>query len=103
MSSPKSVSPEKAEFNLRGYKHFVDQRNRRKQAHSGGFPEPGTICLTYTDASGKTHYARGKINVETDVAGMRLGCAQLSVNLTKSLASRNIIQQDSPMKESTHG
>lgn len=55
MSSPKSVSPEKAEFNLRGYKHFVDQRNRRKQAHSGGFPEPGTICLTYTDASGKTH------------------------------------------------
>ena len=91
MSSPKSVSPEKAEFNLRGYKHFVDQRNRRKQAHSSGFPEPGTICLTYTDASGKTHYARGKINVETDVAGMRLGCAQLSVNLTKSLASRNII------------
>lgn len=99
MSSPKSVSAEKAEFNLRGYKHFVDQRNRRKQAHS----EPGTICLMYTDASGKTHYARGKINVETDVAGMRLGCAQLSVNLTKSLASRNIIQQDSLMKDSTHG
>ena len=99
MSSPKSVSPEKAEFNLRGYNHFVQQRNRRKQAHS----EPGTICLMYTDASGKTHYARGKINVETDVAGMRLGCAQLSVNLTKSLALRNIIQQDSPMKESAHG
>ena len=98
MSSPKSVSPEKAEFNLRGYNHFVQQRNRRKQAHSGSFPEPGTICLTYTDASGKTHYARGKINVETDVAGMRLGCAQLSVNLT-----RNIIQQDSHMEESTHG
>lgn len=62
MSSPKSVSPEKAEFNLRGYKHFVDQRNRRKQAHSGSFLEPGT-----------------------------------------SLALRNIIQQDSLMKESTHG
>ena len=41
--------------------------------------------------------------METDVAGMRLGCAQLSVNLTKSLALRNIIQQDSLMKESTHG
>ena len=103
MSNPKPISPEKAEFNRRGYNNFVQQRNRRKQAHSSGFPEPGTICLTYTDASGKTHYARGKINVETDVAGMRLGCAQLSVNLTKSLALRNIIQQDSPMKDSTHG